>query len=163
MLRIPLPVAPRMDALCMAFSFDWICGHKRLESRRSCRKMRRLAKSHKPLLLSSVRSSIPLPIHRLLFFLLKISTITYINTAKALELFLAHLVKSSSDITVERGSRKVESYHLYVLCRLCPVGCSGAHHILFSSSLLFHSCLSPFLPPSTNHDMRPQKARSGND
>ncbi len=34
--------------------------------------------------------------------------------AKALELFLALIVDEASKVTVERGSKKVEPYHLYV-------------------------------------------------
>ena len=36
------------------------------------------------------------------------------HKAKALELFLALVIEKSSAITAERGSKKVEVYHLYV-------------------------------------------------
>jgi hypothetical protein len=35
--------------------------------------------------------------------------------AKALELFLAMIIEESSKVTVARGAKKVEAYHLYVL------------------------------------------------
>ena len=35
--------------------------------------------------------------------------------AKALELFLAMIIEESSKVTVKRGAKKVEAYHLYVL------------------------------------------------
>jgi hypothetical protein len=38
--------------------------------------------------------------------------------AKALELFLTLVIDESSKVTLERGSKKVEAYHLYVLSRL---------------------------------------------
>jgi hypothetical protein len=34
--------------------------------------------------------------------------------AKALELFLAMIIEESSKVTVDRGAKKVEVYHLYV-------------------------------------------------
>ena len=34
--------------------------------------------------------------------------------AKALELFLAMIVEEASNVTVDRGSKRVEAYHLYV-------------------------------------------------
>jgi hypothetical protein len=43
--------------------------------------------------------------------------VTLINRgilAKALELFLAMIVEESSKVTVDRGAKKVEAYHLYV-------------------------------------------------
>lgn len=36
------------------------------------------------------------------------------TVAKALELFLALIVEEASKVTIERGSKKVEPYHLYV-------------------------------------------------
>lgn len=41
--------------------------------------------------------------------------ITTARTAKALELFLAMIVEEASNVTVDRGSKRVEAYHLYVL------------------------------------------------
>jgi hypothetical protein len=38
--------------------------------------------------------------------------------AKALELFLAMIVEEASKVTVERGAKKVEGYHLCVHCYL---------------------------------------------
>jgi hypothetical protein len=35
-----------------------------------------------------------------------------VHPAKALELFLAMIIDESSKVTLERGSKKVESYHL---------------------------------------------------
>lgn len=35
-------------------------------------------------------------------------------TAKALELFLSMIVEEASKVTLERGAKKVEAYHLYV-------------------------------------------------
>jgi hypothetical protein len=37
-----------------------------------------------------------------------------IATAKALELFLAMIVEEATKVTVERGAKKVEAYHLCV-------------------------------------------------
>ena len=37
------------------------------------------------------------------------------RSAKALELFLAMIVEEASNVTVERGSKRVEAYHLCVL------------------------------------------------
>ena len=34
--------------------------------------------------------------------------------AKALELFLAMIIEESSKVTVARGAKKVEAYHLHV-------------------------------------------------
>jgi len=42
----------------------------------------------------------------------KVAQATPIVISKALELFLAMIVEESSKVTVERGSKKVESYHL---------------------------------------------------
>ena len=44
------------------------------------------------------------------------------TAAKALELFLAMIVDEASKVTLERGSKRVEAYHLYVmsLCHLLP-------------------------------------------
>ena len=36
------------------------------------------------------------------------------RSAKALELFLAMIVEEASNVTVERGSKRVEAYHLCV-------------------------------------------------
>lgn len=38
-----------------------------------------------------------------------------ISIAKALELFLGLLIEESSKVTIERGSKKVEAYHLQVV------------------------------------------------
>jgi len=38
--------------------------------------------------------------------------------AKALELFLAMIVEEATKVTVERGAKKVEAYHLCV--HFCP-------------------------------------------
>ena len=38
----------------------------------------------------------------------------YPRIAKALELFLAMLVEEASNVTTDRGSKRVEAYHLYV-------------------------------------------------
>jgi hypothetical protein len=43
-----------------------------------------------------------------------IVTRTTPNAAKALELFLGLIIDEASKVTVERGSKKVEAYHLYV-------------------------------------------------
>ena len=37
------------------------------------------------------------------------------QTAKALELFLGMIIEEANKVTAERGSKKVEAYHLYVL------------------------------------------------
>ena len=44
------------------------------------------------------------------------------TAAKALELFLAMIVDEASKVTLERGSKRVEAYHLYVmsLCHFLP-------------------------------------------
>jgi hypothetical protein len=44
--------------------------------------------------------------------ILKSLPLTDSLTAKALEMFLAMLVEESSKVTVARGSKKVEAYHL---------------------------------------------------
>ena len=38
--------------------------------------------------------------------------------AKALELFLAMIIEESSNVTVKRGAKKVEVYHLYAYSSL---------------------------------------------
>ena len=38
--------------------------------------------------------------------------------AKALELFLAMIIEESSNVTVKRGAKKVEVYHLYAYTSL---------------------------------------------
>jgi Dr1-associated corepressor len=43
-----------------------------------------------------------------------VSCLVFVYLAKALELFLAMIVDESSKVTIERGSKKVEAYHLYV-------------------------------------------------
>lgn len=55
-------------------------------------------------------------------------TLPHSSPAKALELFLAMIIHESSKITLERGSKRVEAYHLCV-----------------ASSV---SVLPPLLPPS---------------
>ena len=47
------------------------------------------------------------------------------RSAKALELFLAMIVEEASNVTVERGSKRVEAYHL----------CVPPHPLLASSSI----------------------------
>jgi len=42
----------------------------------------------------------------------KVAQATPIVISKALELFLAMIIKESSQVTVDRGSKKVEAYHL---------------------------------------------------
>ena len=37
--------------------------------------------------------------------------------AKALELFLGMIVQEAANVTIERGSKRVETYHLYV-CKI---------------------------------------------
>lgn len=37
------------------------------------------------------------------------------QTAKALELFLGMIIEEANKVTAERGSKKVEAYHLYVV------------------------------------------------
>ena len=41
-----------------------------------------------------------------------------LSVAKALELFLAMIIEESTNVTVKRGAKKVEVYHLYVHSRL---------------------------------------------
>ncbi|KAJ2972101.1 hypothetical protein NUW54_g12345 [Trametes sanguinea] len=45
----------------------------------------------------------------------KVAQATPVVISKALELFLAMIVKEASNVTVERGSKRVEAYHLCVL------------------------------------------------
>ncbi|KAF8840126.1 histone-fold-containing protein, partial [Paxillus ammoniavirescens] len=42
----------------------------------------------------------------------KVAQATPVVISKALELFLALIVEESSKVTVERGAKKVEAYHL---------------------------------------------------
>ncbi|TEB26487.1 histone-fold-containing protein, partial [Coprinellus micaceus] len=42
----------------------------------------------------------------------KVAQATPVVISKALELFLAYIVNKTHDVTSERGSRKVEAYHL---------------------------------------------------
>ncbi|KIK63083.1 hypothetical protein GYMLUDRAFT_41395 [Collybiopsis luxurians FD-317 M1] len=42
----------------------------------------------------------------------KVAQATPVVISKALELFLALIVEKAGDVTIERGSRKVEAYHL---------------------------------------------------
>ncbi|KAL7278163.1 hypothetical protein ACG7TL_008135 [Trametes sanguinea] len=44
----------------------------------------------------------------------KVAQATPVVISKALELFLAMIVKEASNVTVERGSKRVEAYHLWV-------------------------------------------------
>jgi histone H3/H4 len=44
----------------------------------------------------------------------KVAQATPVVISKALELFLALIVEEASKVTLERGAKKVEAYHLYV-------------------------------------------------
>ena len=53
------------------------------------------------------------------------------GTAKALELFLGVIVDEASKVTLERGSKKVEAYHLYVPSLVLSL--PSPHSLLFRS------------------------------
>ena len=64
--------------------------------------------------------------------------------AKALELFLGMIVEEANKVTKDRGSKKVEAYHLYVSPPL-----SFCNFPSFQiSAFCVHLRLSPFISPS---------------
>lgn len=78
-----------------------------------------------------------------------IGIVSVLSTAKALELFLGLIVEEASKVTIERGAKKVEAYHLYVLIS------SAVLLVTHSSFTSRHSglsiVLSFFLRPSFFH------------
>lgn len=52
---------------------------------------------------------------KLFFLFVLVLTFCLFTTAKALELFLGLIIEQSSKVTMERGSKKVEAYHLCAL------------------------------------------------
>jgi hypothetical protein len=81
--------------------------------------MRKLGRWHKLRQWSFVRRRTPIyPLSHECGSLLKSIFDILGAIAKALELFLAMIVDEASKVTVERGAKKVEAYHLYVHCYL---------------------------------------------